>query len=367
MHHRFFSIMSGLALVLVAMAGRAAVAECPADGACCEPNGSPGCDDAGCCRAVCGADAFCCETEWDAICADLALDLCVACGACPGACDGDLDGNGLVDGADLGLLLGAWSEPGCSDLDEDGTTDGADLGLLLGGWGTCATCPGDGDCCEPNGSPGCDDAGCCEQVCAADAFCCETEWDALCAQATCALCTIDCCLCDPECNGACPGEGDCCVANGSPGCGNATCCLTVCSLDAFCCEIQWDSICVGIAAGIPACRCEAVDPCPGEGECCDSNGTPGCNDEACCEVVCAVDSFCCNEGWDSICGNLAIGLCELCAGCPGMGDCCIPNGTPACQDAACCEAVCSVDPFCCTTLWDEICADQAQQICPICR
>jgi hypothetical protein len=49
---------------------------------------------------------------------------------------GDLDGNGVVDGADLGMLLGAWgTNPGsAADLDGDGAVDGADLGVLLGGW-----------------------------------------------------------------------------------------------------------------------------------------------------------------------------------------------------------------------------------------
>ena len=46
---------------------------------------------------------------------------------------GDLDGDGDVDGADLGLLLGAWGQGG-GDLDGDGLTNGADLGLLLGAW-----------------------------------------------------------------------------------------------------------------------------------------------------------------------------------------------------------------------------------------
>ncbi|MFG0274862.1 MAG: hypothetical protein ACF8QF_07385 [Phycisphaerales bacterium] len=55
----------------------------------------------------------------------------------PASCVGDLDGSGSIDGADLGLLLGAWGSPGVTDLNNDGTTDGADLGLLLGAWGPC--------------------------------------------------------------------------------------------------------------------------------------------------------------------------------------------------------------------------------------
>ena len=48
----------------------------------------------------------------------------------------DLNGDGLVDGADLGLMLAAWGScSGCdADLNEDGLVNGADLGLLLAAW-----------------------------------------------------------------------------------------------------------------------------------------------------------------------------------------------------------------------------------------
>jgi len=46
----------------------------------------------------------------------------------------DLNDDGVVDGADLGILLGAWGTA-AGDINGDGTTDGADLGILLGGWG----------------------------------------------------------------------------------------------------------------------------------------------------------------------------------------------------------------------------------------
>jgi hypothetical protein len=45
----------------------------------------------------------------------------------------DLNGDGLVDGSDLGILLGAW-ETVVGDIDGDGTTDGLDLGLMLAEW-----------------------------------------------------------------------------------------------------------------------------------------------------------------------------------------------------------------------------------------
>jgi uncharacterized membrane protein len=69
-------------------------------------------------------------------------------------CPADLSpagGDGIVDGADLGVLLGSWGGPG-ADLNGDGITDGADLGELLGGWGSCpspigACCTGS-DCSQ---------------------------------------------------------------------------------------------------------------------------------------------------------------------------------------------------------------------------
>ena len=43
------------------------------------------------------------------------------------------------------------------------------------------TACGSGPCCEANGTPGCADPGCCATVCAADPFCCDTDWDEPCA------------------------------------------------------------------------------------------------------------------------------------------------------------------------------------------
>ena len=56
-------------------------------------------------------------------------------------CVGDLTGNDVVDGIDLGILLGAWGpcvDVECpADSNDDGVVDGVDLGRLLGAWGPC--------------------------------------------------------------------------------------------------------------------------------------------------------------------------------------------------------------------------------------
>jgi len=51
----------------------------------------------------------------------------------------DLNGDGVVNGADLGILLSHWGTPTLStelkaDLNGDGVVDGADLGILLSNW-----------------------------------------------------------------------------------------------------------------------------------------------------------------------------------------------------------------------------------------
>ena len=57
-------------------------------------------------------------------------------------CPGDLDDNGIVNGADLGILLAHWgkvtSKQSAADFDENGIVDGADLQILLADWGPCS-------------------------------------------------------------------------------------------------------------------------------------------------------------------------------------------------------------------------------------
>jgi hypothetical protein len=47
----------------------------------------------------------------------------------------DLTRDGVVDVADLALLIGLWGEPGPADLDASGATGAPDLARLIGAWG----------------------------------------------------------------------------------------------------------------------------------------------------------------------------------------------------------------------------------------
>jgi len=46
----------------------------------------------------------------------------------------DLNGDGIVNGADLSILLAQWGGPGTADFNGDGVVNGADLAQLLGAW-----------------------------------------------------------------------------------------------------------------------------------------------------------------------------------------------------------------------------------------
>ena len=104
-------------------------------------------------------------------------------------CAGDFNNDGVINGADFGLLLAAWGAcAGCvEDLNSDNVINGADVGLLLALWGDCPDDGGGGDpgddsnCGVPHDGPGCDDAKCEAIVCGLDPICCVTNWDDICA------------------------------------------------------------------------------------------------------------------------------------------------------------------------------------------
>ena len=333
--------------------------ESPSD--CCNFLGPPGgCSDPKCEAIVCAADPFCCDTSWDTLCGFEAQELC-----------GDLC---CCNGDDSGLVTICHIPPGNPDNAHTITISLNALAAHLAHGDTIGECPdggvcppSDNDCClaSPDDTPGCNNNECCEIVCAIDPFCCETNWDRICAglaEGT------------PECKcptGCPPSNNDCCVpsTDGTVGCNNAACCDIVCAADPFCCGTEWDITCAMEAQDVPECNC-APSVCPvSANDCCQASptDTPGCNNPLCCDIVCAADPFCCDTNWDRICAGAAeaIAVCDCPTGCPpSNNDCCVPSpdDTVGCNNAACCDIVCAADPFCCGTEWDSICATAAQGI-----
>ncbi|HMN96128.1 MAG TPA: hypothetical protein PKC43_07435, partial [Phycisphaerales bacterium] len=220
----------------------------------------------------------------------------------------------------------------------------------------CIDCNNCGDAdhdCATEGGPGCDDGECCELVCAA--------YDPWCCtvawDAQCVFWALKSCFDWLKCGD--PAAGDCAVANGTPGCDDEACCVAVCSRTPSCCTIEWDSDCV--ASAFPICG----DTCPPAEHDCLTEGSPGCSSIDCCSAVCGIELACCIVAWDADCVAHAIAVCGV--ECPPSGHGCYTVGAPGCNALSCCNAVCAVDPACCIVAWDAGCVAAANDQCgPLC-
>jgi hypothetical protein len=128
-----------------------------------------------------------------------ATELVIAAGACPAGQIEDCNGNcapenWIADGyCDDGTYIfgGVAICLNCEQFGFDGgdcTVQGdCNGGGGGGGGGGCGT---GGDCCVAGTAGGCIDVECCTLICAGDAFCCDTQWDQLCADDAVAACAI---------------------------------------------------------------------------------------------------------------------------------------------------------------------------------
>jgi hypothetical protein len=86
---------------------------------------------------------------------------------------------------------------------------------------------------------GCD--ACVTQVCAADAYCCNTQWDATCVQEVGTICGLSCGAQPAPCAHSVCTTGVKLASNCN------SCATTVCAKDAYCCNTSWDGTCVSEA------------------------------------------------------------------------------------------------------------------------
>jgi hypothetical protein len=323
---------------------------------CCATHSGAGCDDPELAACVCEQAAFCCAFGWDRDCVDLA-EQCGGCGASTGS-------TGETTGGDP-VCCDSSRQPGCA---EDPVLEACVCGLdpfccdtqwddqcVQEATRQCgAPCGGMGSeaCCAPSGSPGCPEDPAVEAcVCGLDAFCCDQEWDGICVQSA-----------QSDCGLMCPSGGDCCAPHGAPGCDDLAVSDCVCALDGFCCDTEWDDICVNEAQY--ACMAPCGLPPANMGDCCTEQPGPGCGDMVVTACTCMIDGDCCLFPWDAICIVTAVSSCALeCAGVDPLDPCCLVQAGPGCGDAMVEACVCAFDPFCCNTQWDGICVDEAQLDC----
>lgn len=108
---------------------------------------------------------------------------------------------------------------------------------------------------------------------------------------------------------------------------------------------------------------------PLAGDCCATDGTPGCEDFTITSCVCDLFPSCCSDGWDESCVGLAATQCEAgCAAIPG-GSCCMEQAGTGCDTPAIQDCLCPIDPFCCGQdpdmmgTWDATCVMEATDVC----
>jgi hypothetical protein len=181
-----------------------------------------------------------------------------------------------------------------------------------GGGGMGGTC--DHPVCEVGGPLTDMCSTCAADVCAADPFCCGANngtWDAACINTA-----------NAECNNICAGGGACAHtpceigATGTPLSESCSQCVAdICAADPYCCQTDWDQTCANQVPNHPSCATACGGGCSHDACVQGGNLDPMC-DAGCVDLICQNDSYCCDTDWDSICvGHAANGDYGSACGC----------------------------------------------------
>ena len=387
----------------------------PAAGDCCLAGSAPACSDEACCTLVCATDAFCCDTQWDQFCANAAAQLCKVCGAVP--CIPDCSVATFQEGEDCGTdINGGCNNPGgavsyisvgdkvCGNGWADADTRDTDwyeftspgtymsfnvyaefpaaIGLLDAAcppavlvFNTAGGCPATiPSTCLPAG--------------AYRVFVAPSVFGGFpCPGGTYLLELIDDGIeCSGPANDECDGaitvfEGDTTF--------DTTLAVTGGTLDPMCdkgfglniAKDVWFRFTATVDSfySFSTCNNASFDTRLAlYGDDCLALSTIACNDDG---AGCGLTSLMFAEltagtsylvqlggfaGGGTGVLNISVSGAPPACGDPTSGDCCVANTTPFCSDAECCNIVCAADPFCCATMWDQICANTAAGLCTSC-
>jgi hypothetical protein len=114
--------------------------------------------------------------------------------------------------------------------------------------------------------------------------------------------------------------------------------------------------------------CSPGGTCTTGGTCshpiCSTGGALTASCDTCAAQVCAADSFCCSNSWDSICVGEVSSVChQTCGGGTCAHAICATGTKLTASCDPCAQQICAVDSFCCGTRWDSQCVSEVTSVC----
>ncbi len=219
-------------------------------------------------------------------------------------------GNGTPNGPAMAALAGGSGGSTTGGSSSGSSAGGTTTGGSTGGSTGSNTCQSDSDC--PDGDV------CTNGTCVAAPSGCQSDSDCPSGE----VCNPDGSCSAPSSGGNTCDHDDCTQGDAlSPSCGDA-CTQSICDADSYCCNDQWDSICVGEVTSVCGLTCGGNGGGNGgggngggSGNSCDHDEftkgdalSPSC--DPCAATVCGSDSFCCDDKWDYLCVNEAYSWCD---------------------------------------------------------
>ena len=203
----------------------------------------------------------------------------------------------------------------------------------------CGLCISGSNCCKGHAEPGCEIEEVQACVCGKDDFCCDSDWDAMCAYQVelfkCGSCDVDKFCGDGECS---DGEG-CAACPDDCGCGGPSGNAPICSMGDFpegCLSepngpgCYYDNCCCDYGD----CCADACTKCPDFWCCCGSSLNHTECKSGLCATVCGPGIDECSGDEDCLCNIDS--QCDLCEVCDGSA--CEPDAGADCGDCGVCSA-----------------------------
>lgn len=404
---RPFRLACLLATAAIAVAPRAAEAQTcgsTSAGDCLAIHATPACRDATCCNTVCALAPDCCLVGWDASCVDTANSECDRlCGSnASGPCTAPHVNPTCANAACCATVCAA--DPFCCSTTWDGTCVVYAELFCTATPVECGTA-GQGACDTVHADPGCADATCCTAVCAIDPSCCSSSWDSICVQ----LAGSSCSSCSLTCPAGSTPEAEACGDRSNDACQSGQASEAMPLLQPLCGTLDgamaagtWagdrDSfsltatdgdgdgkvrVAIAFSSNAPAFAALVPATCPANlpaalievsASGCQEFTAGACIAPGAYRILVlpgtfptasASQAYECSAPLKYVlrCTVTDSGCTPTCSG--ATGPCFDPHPGTGCETAACCQAACVADPFCCQVAWDTTCARTAASACNV--